>query len=56
MQVFIIDTPLYTASILDKKRLHKQIVECKQIMNVIEGKTKAWANHPAVLQYKNDIE
>ena len=56
MQVFIIDTPLYTASILDKKRLHKQVVECKQIMNALEGKTNAWVNHPAVLQYKNDIE
>lgn len=52
MQVFIIGSPLETAQALDKKRLNKQIVECKQILNAIEGKTKAWANHPCTIQYK----
>ena len=33
---------------LDNKRLGKQRVEAKQILNVIEGKTTSWANHPAV--------
>lgn len=31
MQVFIIGTPLETAVALDKRRLHKQIIECKQM-------------------------
>lgn len=52
MQVFIIGTPLETAKVLDKKRLNKQIIECKQILNAIFGKTRAWANHPCTLQYK----
>lgn len=53
MQVFIpYISPYYTALILDKKRLNKQIVECGQIMKAINGETKAWANHPATLMYK----
>lgn len=53
MQVFIIGTPLETAKVLDKKRLNKQIIECKQILNAIFGKTQACANHPCTLQYKD---
>ena len=52
MQVFIIGTPLETARVLDKVRLNKQIIECHQILNAIQGKTKSWKNHPVVLQYK----
>lgn len=52
MQVFIVGSVLETAQALDKKRLNKQIVECRQILNAIEGKTKAWANHPAAIQYQ----
>lgn len=37
-----------SAESLDKKRCWKQIVEAKQIINVLEGKTTAWQNHPAV--------
>ena len=51
MQVFIIGTPLETAKALDYKRLNKQIVECKQILDAMEG-IGAWKNHPCVLQYK----
>lgn len=51
MQVFIIGTPLETAITLDAKRLNKQIIECEQILDALNGK-KAWSNHPAVLQYK----
>lgn len=29
MQVFIIGSPYETAKVLDKKRLNKQIIECK---------------------------
>jgi hypothetical protein len=32
---------------LDKRRLGKQRVEAKQIIQALEGKTKGWVNHPA---------
>lgn len=50
MQVFIIGTPLETAIALDAKRLNKQIIECGQILDALNGE-KAWRNHPCVLQY-----
>lgn len=51
MQVFIVDSPLETAMTLDPKRLHKQIIECRQILDALNG-AKAWSNHPCVLQYR----
>lgn len=39
MQVFIIGTPFETAKSLDKKRLNKQIIECKQILKAIDGES-----------------
>ncbi len=51
MQVFIVGTPLETAKALDKRRLNKQIIECGQILDALNGKT-AWSNHPCVLQYR----
>lgn len=51
MQVFIIGSPLETARALDKRRLNKQIIECKQILDALQG-NEAWGNHPAVLQYR----
>jgi hypothetical protein len=38
---------------LDMKRLGKQRVEAKQILDILTGKakSKAWANHPAVLMW-----
>lgn len=53
MNVFIIGSPLETAQALDKRRLIKQIAECKQMLNAIDGETKAWANHPCTVQYKS---
>lgn len=52
MQVFIVGTPLETAMALDKRRLNKQIVECMQILDALNG-AKAWSNHPCVLQYRD---
>ena len=52
MQVFIVGSPLETAIALDPKRLHKQIFECRQILDALNGKT-AWSNHPCVLQYED---
>lgn len=50
MNVFIVGSPYQTALCLDKKRLNKQIIECQQILDALNGK-KAWSNHPCTLQY-----
>lgn len=55
MQVFIVGTPLETAMALDRRRLNKQIIECGQILDALNGK-KAWSNHPCVLQYRKHKE
>ena len=51
MQVFIIGSPIETARVLDERRLNKQIIECHQILDALNG-AKAWSNHPVVLQYR----
>lgn len=53
MQVFIIGSPLETAMAMDGdvRRYNKQIVECQQILDALNGK-KAWSNHPCTLQYR----
>lgn len=55
MQVFIIGSPLETAKALDKRRLNKQIIECRQILNAINGKSNAWKNHPCTIQYRDNV-
>ena len=51
------------AKVLDNKRLYKQIVECKQILQAIENKRNGiksgWQNHPATLmwfEYYNQLK
>lgn len=51
MNVFIIGSPFETARALDMRRLNKQIIECQQILDALNGK-KAWSHHPCTLQYK----
>lgn len=51
MQVFIVGSPLETAKALDIRRLNKQIIECLQILDALNG-AKAWSNHPCTLQYR----
>lgn len=51
MQVFIVGSPLETATALDPKRLNKQIIEVGQILDALNG-AKAWSSHPCVLQYR----
>lgn len=51
MQVFVIGSPLETARALDGKRLAKQIIEVEQLFSTLNGKSKAWANHPVVRMY-----
>lgn len=54
MQVFLpFISPLETACCLDKRRLNKQVIECKQILNALAGNSKAWLNHPVTQMYKN---
>jgi Pyrimidine dimer DNA glycosylase len=36
------------AKVLDYRRLGKQRVECKQILDTLAGKSSSWKNHPAV--------
>jgi hypothetical protein len=45
---------IQTAKCLDYKRLGKQRVEAKQILNILldRTKTRGWRNHPAVLMWK----
>lgn len=53
MQIFIpFKEPLMVAKCLDKLRLNKQIVECRQIIDAIEGRKKGWINHPVVKMYR----
>lgn len=56
MQIFIIGSPFETAQALDKRRLNKQVIECRQILKAINGETKAWANHPCVKMYREHVE
>lgn len=52
MQVFIpYPSPIATACVLDAKRLNKQLVECAQILDAIDGKSQAWKNHPVTKMY-----
>lgn len=39
---------------LDNKRLGKQRVECLQIWNALNGKSKGWRHHPATLMWSGN--
>jgi hypothetical protein len=41
-----------SAKCLDYKRLGKQRVESRQILNAIDGKTVGWRNHPASIMWR----
>lgn len=41
-----------SARCLDYRRLGKQRVECLQILNALEGKSKGWTNHPATRMWR----
>jgi len=54
MQVFHPERDFYeSAAALDQKRLVKQLLEGRQIMNILVGESKsnAWKNHPAVRMF-----
>lgn len=53
MQTFLPDPSFTeTARLLDYRRLGKQRVECKQIMNALRGWSKGWVNHPATKMWR----
>ncbi len=53
MQVFVpYPSPLDVAKCLDRKRLLKQITECKQILAAISGESAGWRNHPVTRMYR----
>lgn len=57
MQVFTpYPKPILTAMCLDGRRLNKQLIECRQILDAIDGKGKGWFNHPVVKTYKPYIQ
>lgn len=41
-----------TAHVLDYKRLGKQRIETKQLLNTLNGKSIGWKTHPACLMWK----
>lgn len=56
MQTFILDMNFVeSATLLDSVRLNKQSMECHQIFQVLMGKSKAWANHPAIKMWENNF-
>lgn len=59
MQTFLPYTDfIKSARCLDFKRLGKQRVEAKQIIDILTGESKsnAWKNHPAVLMWKDNVD
>lgn len=53
MQTFIPHTDFEEcAKSLDYRRLGKQRVECKQILNAIERGSGGWSNHPATRMWR----
>lgn len=41
-----------SAACLDYRRLGKQRVEVKQILNALSGASKGWVNHPATVMWR----
>lgn len=53
MQTFIpYDIHLFSARALDRQRLGKQRVECKQILMALVGDSTGWVNHPATRMWR----
>jgi len=44
------------AAALDYRRLGKQRIETKQIINTLEGVSAGWQNHPAVTMWRNHTD
>jgi hypothetical protein len=46
---------LASAKLLDKRRCFKQVVEAKQILDILQNKSSGWKNHPIVKMW-NDYD
>ena len=57
MQTFL-PYPDFTKSLscLDYRRLGKQRVEAKQLINALTGVSSGWRNHPAARMWSNNID
>lgn len=55
VNTFVLGSISYTVSVLDNKRLGKQRLEAKQIINALEG-NGGWENHPATKMWEGYIE
>ena len=49
------NSPVECMKLLDYRRLGKQRVEAKQIVDTIEKNTNGWKNHPVSKMWKNNI-
>ena len=49
------NSPQKCVKFLDYKRLGKQRVEAKQIIDALEGSKSGWSNHPVSKMWKDDI-
>jgi hypothetical protein len=53
VQTFVpYDIHIQTARALDRQRLGKQRVECKQILLALVGDSTGWVNHPATKMWR----
>lgn len=50
MQIFVVGSVIYTASVLDKKRFNNQITEARIILDCLNGKN-GWGKHPLAKMY-----
>lgn len=48
----LLDPFIHTARSLDYRRLGKQRVEAKQILQALLGQSKGWTNHPATKMWR----
>lgn len=54
MQTFLIHENFKISAFnLDKVRLNKQLIECFQIYQVLQGKSTGWAKHPVIKMWVN---
>lgn len=53
VQTFLISTDFdQTAQSLDKSRLNKQLLEGRQILHALAGRSKGWVYHPATKMWR----
>jgi hypothetical protein len=57
MQVFMpFNDIFWSISVLDKKRLWKQALEAREVIEILCGKDSKWVHHPVVYMYSGYID